>query len=189
MIETPIAILNVKDIAAAAKDSETRLAGLRPRHQRSRQGNRREIRSRPRADAALAHDLHSRRARLRHLHSRRRLQRSRRTRTASSRECEQGRDLGFDGKTLIHPNQVEPCNDVFSPSADGDRAGAQDHRRLRSAGEQGQGRGLARRPHGRAHACRYRAHDCRDRGCDRGEGVIRSRHVARTLSPPISSPA
>jgi citrate lyase subunit beta / citryl-CoA lyase len=32
-------------------------------------------------------------------------------------ECRQGRDLGFDGKTLIHPGQVEPCNAVFAPSA------------------------------------------------------------------------
>ncbi|MFL6150841.1 MAG: HpcH/HpaI aldolase/citrate lyase family protein [Ornithinibacter sp.] len=32
-------------------------------------------------------------------------------------ECRQGRDLGFDGKTLIHPGQVEPCNTVFAPSA------------------------------------------------------------------------
>lgn len=31
-------------------------------------------------------------------------------------ECLQGRDLGFDGKTLIHPGQVEVCNEVFSPS-------------------------------------------------------------------------
>jgi citrate lyase subunit beta / citryl-CoA lyase len=31
-------------------------------------------------------------------------------------ECEQGRTLGMDGKTLIHPAQVEPCNAVFSPS-------------------------------------------------------------------------
>ena len=31
-------------------------------------------------------------------------------------ECVQGRQLGFDGKTLIHPSQVEPCNDVFAPS-------------------------------------------------------------------------
>lgn len=29
--------------------------------------------------------------------------------------CEQGRDMGFDGKTLIHPSQVLPCNTVFSP--------------------------------------------------------------------------
>ena len=34
------------------------------------------------------------------------------------RECEEGRDLGFDGKTLIHPVQLEPCNEVFSPSAE-----------------------------------------------------------------------
>ena len=26
--------------------------------------------------------------------------------------------MGFDGKTLIHPNQIEPCNAVFSPGAD-----------------------------------------------------------------------
>jgi citrate lyase subunit beta / citryl-CoA lyase len=25
-------------------------------------------------------------------------------------------ELGFDGKTLIHPNQIEPCNMAFSPS-------------------------------------------------------------------------
>lgn len=31
-------------------------------------------------------------------------------------ECVQGRQLGFDGKTLIHPGQVEPCNRVFAPS-------------------------------------------------------------------------
>jgi len=33
-------------------------------------------------------------------------------------ECEQGRELGMDGKTLIHPRQIEPCNAAFSPSAD-----------------------------------------------------------------------
>jgi len=30
--------------------------------------------------------------------------------------CRQGLELGFDGKTLIHPRQVEPCNEVFAPS-------------------------------------------------------------------------
>lgn len=30
--------------------------------------------------------------------------------------CRQGRALGFDGKTLIHPSQVEICNRVFAPS-------------------------------------------------------------------------
>jgi citrate lyase subunit beta / citryl-CoA lyase len=33
-------------------------------------------------------------------------------------QCQQGRELGFDGKTLIHPSQIEPCNKAFSPSAE-----------------------------------------------------------------------
>jgi citrate lyase subunit beta/citryl-CoA lyase len=33
-------------------------------------------------------------------------------------ECRQGRELGFDGKTLIHPGQVEAANRVFAPSED-----------------------------------------------------------------------
>ncbi|MBM3643252.1 MAG: CoA ester lyase [Alphaproteobacteria bacterium] len=32
-------------------------------------------------------------------------------------QCVQGLEMGFDGKTLIHPSQVEPCNEVFAPSA------------------------------------------------------------------------
>ena len=31
-------------------------------------------------------------------------------------ECQQGRDMGFDGKTLIHPAQLEIANQVFAPS-------------------------------------------------------------------------
>lgn len=33
-------------------------------------------------------------------------------------ECSQGRDMGFDGKTLIHPDQVTVANEVFAPSAE-----------------------------------------------------------------------
>ena len=32
--------------------------------------------------------------------------------------CRQGAELGFDGKTLIHPRQVDPCNAAFSPDPD-----------------------------------------------------------------------
>jgi citrate lyase subunit beta/citryl-CoA lyase len=39
-------------------------------------------------------------------------------------ECIQARQFGFDGKTLIHPSQVGPCNEVFAPDAD-----ATDHAR------------------------------------------------------------
>jgi citrate lyase subunit beta/citryl-CoA lyase len=35
-----------------------------------------------------------------------------------ARECTDSRNLGFDGKTLIHPNQIGPCNAAFSPSAE-----------------------------------------------------------------------
>jgi citrate lyase subunit beta / citryl-CoA lyase len=55
-------------------------------------------------------------------------------------ECVQGRQLGFDGKTLIHPSQLEPCNRVFAPTADAvDRA-----RRIIEAFEQAEadGRGV-----------------------------------------------
>jgi citrate lyase subunit beta/citryl-CoA lyase len=33
-------------------------------------------------------------------------------------ECRQGASFGFDGKTIIHPSQVEPCNEAYSPSAE-----------------------------------------------------------------------
>ena len=32
--------------------------------------------------------------------------------------CVQGRAMGFDGKTLIHPDQIAVANEVFAPSAD-----------------------------------------------------------------------
>jgi citrate lyase subunit beta/citryl-CoA lyase len=35
-----------------------------------------------------------------------------------AQECAQGRDLGFDGKTLIHPSQIEACNAIFTPPAE-----------------------------------------------------------------------
>ena len=41
------------------------------------------------------------------------------------RECRQARDHGFDGKSVIHPGQLEPCNRVFAPSHE-EVAGAQE---------------------------------------------------------------
>jgi citrate lyase subunit beta/citryl-CoA lyase len=35
-----------------------------------------------------------------------------------NQECVQARDLGFDGKTLIHPGQIEACNVIFTPPAE-----------------------------------------------------------------------
>ncbi len=53
-------------------------------------------------------------------------------------ECRQGRDLGFDGKTLIHPGQVEPCNTAFAPS----EAEVEEARGVLGAWEAGAGRGV-----------------------------------------------
>jgi citrate lyase subunit beta/citryl-CoA lyase len=33
-------------------------------------------------------------------------------------QCRQAKSFGFDGKTLIHPSQVEPCNAIFAPSVE-----------------------------------------------------------------------
>ena len=56
-------------------------------------------------------------------------------------ECVQGRELGFDGKTLIHPKQVAAANDVFAPGQE-----AVDHARSMIAAyaqAEAEGRGVA----------------------------------------------
>ena len=53
-------------------------------------------------------------------------------------ECLQGRQLGFDGKTLIHPGQVETCNATFAPS----EAQVEEARGILAAWEQGAGAGV-----------------------------------------------
>jgi citrate lyase subunit beta/citryl-CoA lyase len=58
--------------------------------------------------------------------------------TGFEAECRQGRELGFDGKTLIHPGQVEPCNRVFAPTA----AQIEESRAILQAWEQALARGL-----------------------------------------------
>ena len=53
-------------------------------------------------------------------------------------ECQQGREMGFDGKTLIHPGQVAPANEAFAPSG---RA-VEDARGILAAWEEGKGSGV-----------------------------------------------
>lgn len=53
-------------------------------------------------------------------------------------ECVQGRQLGFDGKTLIHPGQVDVCNTTFAPSAEA----VEDARGVLAAWEAGGGAGV-----------------------------------------------
>jgi citrate lyase subunit beta/citryl-CoA lyase len=53
-------------------------------------------------------------------------------------ECKQGREMGFDGKTLIHPNQVTGANETFAPSP----AAVNDASGILQAWEEGGGRGV-----------------------------------------------
>ncbi len=78
------------------------------------------------------------------------------TRPASRPSAVQGRQLGFDGKTLIHPSQVEPCNRAFAPSDDELVQARAHHRGLRGGRGRGTGRGHRRRPDDREPARRQR---------------------------------
>jgi citrate lyase subunit beta/citryl-CoA lyase len=53
-------------------------------------------------------------------------------------ECRQGREMGFDGKTLIHPGQVEEANRAFAPS----EQAVEDARGILQAWEDGRGSGV-----------------------------------------------
>jgi citrate lyase subunit beta/citryl-CoA lyase len=53
-------------------------------------------------------------------------------------ECRQGREMGFDGKTLIHPGQIEGANETFAPS----EKAVEDARGILQAWEDGRGAGV-----------------------------------------------
>jgi citrate lyase subunit beta/citryl-CoA lyase len=117
MIETPIALFNILALAAEAKDSESRLvAFVMGTNDLAKETRARIVPGRTpmipwlMTCVAAAHsygvdildgvynDLGNA--------------------GGFAQECAQARDMGFDGKTLIHPNQIEPCNAAFSPGAD-----------------------------------------------------------------------
>jgi citrate lyase subunit beta/citryl-CoA lyase len=115
MMETPLAMLNAREIAAAAKDVETRLAAFVMGTNDLAKETRAKITSGRAAmlpwlmncvAAARAYGLDILDGVFNDLADA----------EGFARECAQGRDLGFDGKTLIHPNQVAACNGAFSPS-------------------------------------------------------------------------
>jgi citrate lyase subunit beta/citryl-CoA lyase len=117
MIETPFAILNIADIAAAAKDSETRLAGfVLGTNDLAKETGARIVPGRVPMTPWLMTCMAAARAYgvaiLDGVYN------DLSNADGFRQECLEGRDLGFDGKTLIHPNQIEPCNEAFSPSAD-----------------------------------------------------------------------
>ena len=117
MIETPLALHNIWALAAEAHDSETRLGGFVmgtndiAKETRARQVPGRSPMLSWLADCVLAAHGHG-------IDILDGVYNDIGNAAGFIGECEQGRDMGFDGKTLIHPNQIAPCNAVFSPGAD-----------------------------------------------------------------------
>lgn len=115
MIETPQAILNLAEIAAAA--SGTRLSvfvmGLNDlaKETRARAGASRAAFFAPMSLAVTA-------ARAGGLTVVDGVYNDIADAAGFEAECRQGLEFGFDGKTLIHPSQIDVCNQVFAPTAE-----------------------------------------------------------------------
>ena len=115
MIETPLAIFNILSIAAEAKDSESRLAGfVMGTNDLAKDTRARLVPGRAPMLPWLMTCIAA--ARIHGIDVLDGVYNNIGDAEGFVKECEQGRDMGFDGKTLIHPNQIEPCNKVFSPS-------------------------------------------------------------------------
>ena len=115
MIETPLAIFNILSIAAEAKDSESRLSGfVLGTNDLAKDTRARLVPGRAPMLPWLMTVLAA--ARIYGIDVLDGVYNDLGNAEGFVAECAQGVDLGFDGKTLIHPNQIEPCNKAFSPS-------------------------------------------------------------------------
>ncbi len=114
MIETPLALLNIKEIAAASK--RTRLAAF----VMGTNDLAKDLRARQTGDRAafqFALSVTVAAARAYGLVAVDGVYNDIPNTEGFIDVCRQGVTLGFDGKTLIHPSQIEPCNALFAPSA------------------------------------------------------------------------
>ena len=117
MMETPASILNARDIAAVAADPATRFSCMvLGTNDLIKESRARALGDRFAIVPWLAMSVLS--ARAYGLDVLDGVYNDFRDEEGFRAECEQGRTLGMDGKTLIHPAQVEPCNAVFSPGTD-----------------------------------------------------------------------
>ena len=115
MMETPLAMLNAREIAAAALDPATRLAGfVMGTNDLAKETRARIVPGRvpmlPWLTACVAAARAYGLAILDGVYN------ELGDLEGFAAECGQARDLGFDGKTLIHPQQIAPCNAAFSPA-------------------------------------------------------------------------
>lgn len=115
MIETPRAILNLADIAAAAR--ATRLScfvmGV---NDLAKETRARLLPGRAAFHAALTLAVAA--ARAEGLVAIDGVYNDIANAAGFEAECRQGLEFGFDGKTLIHPSQIDACNAVFAPTAE-----------------------------------------------------------------------
>jgi citrate lyase subunit beta / citryl-CoA lyase len=117
MMETPLAMINVGAIAAAALDSETRLSGfVMGTNDLAKDTRARIVPGRAPMLPWLTNCIAA--ARAFGLDILDGVYNDLGNAEGFAQECRQARDLGFDGKTLIHPQQIAPCNAAFSPSDD-----------------------------------------------------------------------
>ena len=117
MIETPLAIFNILAIAAEAKDSESRLSGfIMGTNDLAKDTRARLVPGRAPMLSWLSTCVAA--ARIYGIDILDGVYNDIGNSDGFAIECAQGVELGFDGKTLIHPNQIEPCNRAFSPSAE-----------------------------------------------------------------------
>ncbi|MEE9433187.1 MAG: CoA ester lyase [Sphingorhabdus sp.] len=115
MIEMPLAILNIAEIAAVAND--TRLCAF----VMGTNDLAKELRAQPgpyRQAFQTALQITVAAARAHGLSAIDGVYNDIENAAGLEQECKQGRMLGFDGKTLIHPAQLEICNRIFAPSAE-----------------------------------------------------------------------
>jgi citrate lyase subunit beta / citryl-CoA lyase len=117
MIETARAVLHAEELATASRDSELRLAGfVFGPNDISRETRIRMLPGRAAMLPMITHCVLATR-----LHGLQILDGPYSdigNPKGFAEECAQGRDLGFDGKTLIHPSQIEACNTIFTPPAE-----------------------------------------------------------------------
>ena len=117
MIETARGVLHAEEIAAASGDSETRLAGLvfGP-NDISRETRIKMQPGRAAMIPMITHCILAARAYGLEILDGPYSDFS--NTDGFALECAQARDLGFDGKTLIHPGQIVACNAIFTPPAE-----------------------------------------------------------------------
>jgi citrate lyase subunit beta/citryl-CoA lyase len=117
MIETPLAVSNILALAADANEPETHLAGfVMGTNDLAKETHARIVPGRAPMRPWFANCIAA--ARAYGIDILDGVYNDIGDAEGFARECAEARDMGFDGKTIVHPNQIAACNEAFSPSAE-----------------------------------------------------------------------